>query len=173
MKYKNADYRAREAHARTLVQTLAQRAGWTFTSRIELLPPVLWEGFYDPDAHLVVMGSAGDLPWGLKAGVGEARCTTLVAQPGFAMAGYVTCTFTLLRCAGEEVHWHSGLKVWADKDEGLFLVPDPLGHDPDGECFALEPRDIRPCTRPWSTPLESGHGLRRGEQILMLSCRGR
>lgn len=111
MKYKTANYRARETHARTWAQTLAQRAGWTFTSRHELLPPVLCQGFYNPDAHLVVMGSAGDLPWGLKAGVAEARCTTLVVEPVFATAGFINCYFTLLRCAGGNVHWHGGLKL--------------------------------------------------------------
>lgn len=169
MKYKSADYRAREAHARSWAQNLAKRAGWTFTNRLELLPPVLRQGFYDPDAHLVVMGSAGDLPWGLKAAVTEARCTALVVEPGFAMVGFFTCTFTLLRCADGQVHWHSGLQLWMSRDERLFLVPDPYGDNPAGECFALESQQIRPCATPWSSLFERGHGLGQAEAILMLS----
>lgn len=169
MKYPNDEYRAREAQARTWAQNLARHAGWTFASQVTLLPPVLRQGFCDPDADLVVMGMVEDLPRGVISAVSEMRYAALMLQPCVTIAGALTCYFTLLRCAGGKVHSHSGLQLWASRDKGLCLIPDPNGLDPTGQCFALERRGIWPSDRPYAGIGQTAHGLIRGAEILMLS----
>lgn len=169
MKYPNAEYRAREAHTRAWAQNLGRHIGWTFTSQVAILPPVLRSGFCDPNAGLIVMGLGGELPRGLFHAVSEIRTAALLLQAGVAVTGSLTCYFSLLRCAEGKVHSHDGLRLWADRRRGFFLIPDPAGLDPLAPCFALDRRGIRPGDRPDTGVGETAHGLIRGAELLLLS----
>jgi hypothetical protein len=82
----------------------------------------LREGLTDPACKLTLLPSAGDLPHGLKAAVAETRTDLLIILPGKTTDGLPTFYFTLLRCAGGEVHMHKPLRLWAGIERQLYLL---------------------------------------------------
>ena len=166
MNYKNAEYRAYLARAQRAALKLAKLACYEHVEDLALLPPALRDGLNVPSRKLTILPSAGDIPHGVTAAVAETRTDLLIVRTGKTMDGSPTVYFTLLRCAGGTVHLHGPLRLWASIERQLYLVPDPCGDDPQGQCFALE-RGVHPTERPWSIPIEQGFGLAHGDVLLL------
>lgn len=167
MKYKNNSYLAREAHARDCAMWLAAHVGWVFESRPELLPPALSDYLCELSARLILIPWAGGPLAGLEAAAREIYCTTLVLEPGATNTGTATVYFTVVRCSGGKVQRHTALRLWADIEGSLFLVPDPDGDAPNGDCFAIRPCGIEPAEVPWTNPFEQGFGLGHADTLML------
>jgi len=166
MNYKNAEYRASLARAQKAALTLAKLAGYDHVDDPALLPPPLREGLNIAASRLVLLPSAGDIPHGVTAAVAETRTDLLIIRAGATMEGSGTFYLTLLRCAGGTIFLHGPLRLWASAERQLYLVPDPHGDDPQGQCFSLT-KGVQPAERPWTTPLEQGFGLGHGDALLL------
>lgn len=165
MKYKDENYRAREAHARACVDKLTQHIGWTLKCDDGLLPPSLCHHRYEPQAHLVLIPCADGLPYDLRYAVSQVRCTALAVEPGSTNSGLPTFYFTLFRCAGGDVHIHPALRMWKGKDSSLFLVPDPDDLDAADCFFAIRPGEIASADAPWRAGGERRAGLERADAL--------
>ena len=166
MKYENDEYRASLAPAQKVALKLAQLASYEHVEEPALLPPALRDGLHVPSRRLTILPSAGEIPRGVTAAVAESRTDLLIVRTGKTMDGSPTVYFKLLHCAGGTVHLHGPLRLWAGIERQLYLVPDPCGDDPQGQCFALA-KGVHPAGRPWSIPLEQGFGLVHGDVLLL------
>jgi hypothetical protein len=158
MKYKNIIHRAREAHARDCAIRMAAHVGWVFESRPELLPPAVRDFFCEPSAELILIPWGGGCLAGIETAVRETRCAALLLEPGATNAGLSTIYFTVVRCAGGKLLRHSALRLWANAEDTLFLVPDPDGDDLDACWFRVSERGIDPSEAPWTGPFDYGFG---------------
>jgi hypothetical protein len=168
MKYPNESYRARYRQAQNAAQNLAELACYEQVSEPVLFPPALRDGLTDPACKLTLLPSAGDLPRALRAAVAETRTDLLIILPGKTTNRLPTFYFTLLRCARGEVHLHEPLRLWAGIERQLYLLPDPHGDDPQGQCFVLA-KGVRLAERPWTNELERDRGLTHGDALLLAS----
>jgi len=166
VKYENDEYRAYLARAQRAALSLLALACYEHVDESALLPPALRDGLNVPSRRLTILPSAGEIPNGVTAAVAETRTDLLIVRTGKTMEGSATCYFTLLRCAGGTVHLHGPLRLWAGIERQLYLVPDPCGDDPQGQCFALE-KGVHPAELPWATPIEQGFGLAHGDVLLL------
>lgn len=167
MKYKNDDYRAREAYARDCAIRLAAHVGWVFASRPELLPPALRDYLCELSAHLIVIPWAGGRLPSIESAVRETRCAALILEGGATNAGLATIYFTVVRCAAGKVQRDTALRLWANASGDLFLVPDPDGRDPEGSCFAVGRRGIAPADAPWTDPIGHGFGFGNADALML------
>ncbi len=167
MKYKNDDYRAREAYARDCAIRLAAHVGWVFASRPELLPPALRDYLCELSAQLILIPWAGGRLPAIEAAVRETRCTALILAPGATNTGLSTIYFTIVRCAAGKVHRHAALRLWANASGDLFLVPDPHGDDPHASCFAMGRQGIVPAEAPWTDPIRHGFGFGNADALML------
>jgi len=166
MKYKNDEYRTSLAEAQRLALKLARLACYEHVKDRALLPPALREGLNVPSRRLIILPSAGDIPHGVTAAVAETRTDLLIIRAASSKAATPAFYVTLLRCAGGTVHLHGPLCLWANPERELFLIPDPLGDDRDGQCFALE-KGVHPAERPWTTLVDAGFGLGLADVLLI------
>jgi hypothetical protein len=165
MKYKNDEYRAREARAQKGAANLLTLTGYWILGEPVLLHPALQEGLNVTAENLVILPSGGDYPYRLVEAVRETRSTALIIEPGATTAGSSTFYFTLLRCAGGTEHWHRALRLWVDIDRRPYLVPAPDGDEPEGQCFAID-KGVRPVDRPWKHEVDLEFGLRHADAVL-------
>ena len=165
MKYKYTEYRTALARAQKAARKLARLACYEHVDDPALLPPPLREGLNVPNRKLVLLPTGGDIPHGVNAAVAETRTDLLIVRAGATMEGSATFYVTLLRCAGA-VHVHSPLRLWAGIERELYLVPDPFGDNPQGQCFSLA-KGVLPAERPWTIPLEQRFGLIHGDALLL------
>ncbi len=166
MNYKNAEDRAALARAQKAALSLARLACYEHVEEPVLLPPALRDGLNVPSRKLTILPSAGEIPHGVSEAVAETRTDLLIVRPGSSRSTGAAFYFTLLRCTEGTVQLHGPLCLWANAERELFLVPDPFGDDPEGQCFALA-RGVHPVGLPWANFWEAGRGVGLAEALLM------
>src|SRR5690606_33483988 len=102
----------------------------------------------------------------LTEAVRETRTTVLVIEPGSTTDGRPTFYFTVIICRDGKVEKHPAMRLWASLERDLYLVPDPDGTDPEGECWALH-RGVRAAATPWLTEVERDFGLLHADALLL------
>ena len=167
MKYKNEEYRAREAEARKGASTLIRLAGFEPVDELALLPPALREGIYIGAPHLLILPSGGDYPYRLESAAAEIRLNVLIVEPGVTTPGNPTFYFSLLRPAGGRMHWHRALRLWIDRDGAPFLVPDRFSETPQGPRFELLPNVLRLSEEPSSQSGRFDLGMRVADALML------
>jgi hypothetical protein len=166
MKYPTPEYRSRYARALKAATNLASAAMYRTDRTPAFMPRQLRESMNVPDENLCLLPLAGSYPYGLDRAVRETRTTVLVIEPGSTMAGTPTFYVTVIICRAGKVEWHPARRLWASSERQLFLVPDPEGDEPGGECFALD-RGVRAANVPWSNEAERALGLLHGDALLL------
>jgi len=166
MKYPTEEYRGRYARALKAATNLATAAMYSTEQAPAFLHPQLREGVNVPAENLCFLPSGGGYPYDLSKAVRETRTTVVVVEPGSTMAGKPTFYFTLILSRGGKFEWHPAKQLWVSRDRKLFLVPDPDGDDPKGECFAVD-RGVRTAATPWPNEVERDFGLMHGDALLL------
>jgi hypothetical protein len=146
---------------------LAAYAGWVFSSQPQLLPSIVRDYLCELSAQLLVIPWGGGPLVGVEEAVRETRCTALVVEPGVTKTGLTTVYFKLIRCVGGELQRHTALRLWANQNDDLFLIPDPDGKDAHGSCCAVGRLGIEPAEMPWSGPFEHGFGLGHADALML------
>lgn len=168
MKYENEEYRARYGSALLAAQNLATLLCVEIKDEPALLPPALRAGLNAPAGNLVLVPQASLMnDRQFIDAVRETRSTVLVIEPGKTMSGSATYYMTLLLCRKGEVLTVPALKLWLDIERGAYLVPDHNGENPDGECFALDGKGVRPAPPPFAHEVDREFGLAHANAILL------
>src|SRR5690606_31325196 len=99
--------------------------------------------------------------------VRETRSTVLVIQAGRTMSGSATYYMTLLICRKGKVLTYPALQLWVDIEKNAYLIPDPNGEDPDGECFAIDAKGVRSVSPPFAHRVDREFGIAHANAILL------
>jgi len=166
MKNENDKSRARYARAYKAVQTLCSMLCYRTEQAAAFMPRPLQEGVNFPAENLCLLPTADGYTYDLTDAVRETRTAVLVVEPGSTTDGRPTFYFTLILCRNGEVEQHSAMRLWVSIDKKFYLVPDPDGGDPDGECFALD-RGVRTAAAPWPTTVDRIFGLAHADALLL------
>src|SRR5690606_13083320 len=105
-------------------------------------------------------------PFDLTNAVRDARTTVLLIEPGSTTDGKSTFYFTVIICRHGKVEHHPAMRLWASVERKLYLVPDPDGGEPEGECFVLD-RGVRAAPLPTPTEIERDFGLMHADAVLL------
>lgn len=168
MKYENEEYRARYGSALLAAQNLATLLCVEVKDEPALLPPALRTGLNAPAGNLVLVPYVSFLNDAqFMEAVRETRSTALIIESGETMSGSATYYMTLLLCRRGEVLTYPALQLWVDLEKNAYLIPDAHGENPDGECFALDGRGVRPVPPPFVHKVEREFGLAHADAILL------
>lgn len=168
MKYKNADYLARQERAQRAVSAVAKLAGWTFEDHGEVMPPALRPYRYCPTADVILIPWCGGHFSPILNALREIRCTVLLVMPGVTTIGTSTLYVSVIGWAKGEMCRHDELRLWSVDGRSFWLLPDPEGGSPDGPGFDLASGQLRPVmVRPWNDEYESGFGFGHADSVLM------
>jgi len=168
MKYENEEYRARYGSALLAAQNLATLLCVEIKDEPALLPPALRAGLNAPAGNLVLVPQASLMnDRQFIDAVRETRSTVLVIEPGETMSGSATYYMTLLLCRRGEVLTYPALQLWVDLKKNAYMIPNLHGDDPDGECFALDAKGVRPVPPPFGHKVEREFGLAHADAILL------
>jgi len=166
MKYPDEEYRDRYRCALKAATNLASVACYRTDQPPAFLHPRLREGVNVPAENLTLWPTGGGCPHDLGKAVREARTTVLVIEPGCTTDSRPTFYFTIVICRAGKVEWLPARRLWVDLDRKPYLVPDPDGEEPDGECFAID-RGVRSVAAPWTNKVERQFGLMHGDVLLL------
>jgi hypothetical protein len=167
MKYKDEEYRAREASAQKAAVNLVSVIPWRVKGEPALLPPAFQEGLNAADAGLVILASGGSYPHEIEAAVRETRATLLIIERGSTTEGASTFYFTLVRSVKGQIVWTRAQRLWLDLERKAYLVPDLHGPDPDGVCFLLEGVGVAIVPPPWPNEIDREFGLKQADAVLL------
>ena len=168
MKYENEEYRARYGSALLAAQNLATLLCVEVKDEPALLPPALRAGLNAPAGNLVLVPYVSFLNDAqFMEAVRETRSTALIIESGDTMSGSATYYMTLVLCRRGEVLTYRALQLWVDLEKNAYLIPDAHGDDPDGACFALNGRGVRPVPPPFGHKVERKFGLAHADAILL------
>jgi hypothetical protein len=146
-------------HALSGALALARLAGWQLVSGASL-PPQLAHALHDPQAELVLVPWVeGEVVSGISDGLRFNGNAAVMVTPGVNRRREPTLFMSVAHWFRREICWHHQLRLWVDAYDAAWLVPDPEGKEPEGECFRLHRVPLQPSASPWPDQDERDFGF--------------